>query len=211
MMITTSTQTHKNTPKPFDIHSDEDHKELKAWCRIHWQYTLCKGIQGCNAPTFHDCCLSFSRKGCVKRSSHPSIQSCSVLKIPTLKNTSNHEELFRWLKERLRLHSRLGKKTYFPSINVAHFTDDEDENVNIEEQMEVLGKRYHTTLLELDKVREENSRLTDDNMRLASASKSWCVKYQELLYKHQEETASYTQYTPIKPLRKEEDQELLKL
>src|SRR5688572_22231963 len=112
MMITTSTQTNRNMPKSFDIHSDEDDKELKAWCLLHWQHTLCKGMQSCNAPTYHDCCLSFSRKGCVKRSSHPMIQSCSILKIPSLRNSTSYEQLYRWLKERLRLHARLGKKTY---------------------------------------------------------------------------------------------------
>src|SRR5687768_3592829 len=98
MMVAISTQTRGTLPKTFDLASDEDDKELMAWCRLHWQLTICKGIQGCNAPTYHDCCLSFSRKGCVKRTSHPQIQSASVLKIPSLKNTTSHQGLYRWLK-----------------------------------------------------------------------------------------------------------------
>ena len=208
-MITTSTQTHKNTPKTFDIHSDEDDKELKSWCLLHWQHTLSKGIKSRNAPIFHDCCLSFSRKGCVKRSSHPLIQSCSVLKILSLKNSSSHEQLYYWLKDRLRLHTRLGKKTYFPSINVAHFNEEKEFEDDLEEETDILGKRYDTALLELDKVREENCKLKEENKRLLSASKSWCIKYQELLFKHQEETASYTQSTPAKPHKIQVVDELL--
>src|ERR1044072_6190100 len=100
MMVTTSTQTSKFSPKLFDLTSEQDDKALKEWCRLHWQYTILKGIQGCNAPTFHDCCMSFSRKGCVKRSSHPLIQSASILKIPTLRNSATPDDLYKWLKDR---------------------------------------------------------------------------------------------------------------
>ena len=126
------------------------------------------------------------------------------MKIPSLKNTNTHDELYRWLKERLRLHNRIGKKTYFPSINVAHFNEDEDFQEDLEEEIEALGKRYNNTLLELDKVREEISRYKEDNKKLVSASKSWCIKYQEIMFKLQEETASYTQSTPLKPLKHKE-------
>ena len=211
MTTTFSTQTQKKIPKPFNVYSDEDDKDLNAWCRLHWQSTFCKGVQGNNAPTYHDCCVTFSKKNCIKRSTHSVIQSASVLMIPKLNIASNPEELYRWLKERLRVHNLHGRRTYFPSINVAHFNDDEDIHKDRRDEMETLGKRYSTTLLELEKGREELSRLKEDNQRLLAASKSWCAKYQELLFKTQDETASYTQSTPIKPLKQQQQGEFIKL
>ena len=211
MLVSTSTQTHRYSPKLFDVESDVHDKELKEWCRLHWQHTVCKGIQSYNAPTYHDCCVSFSKKNCVKKMSHPSIQSASVLKIPSLRNGSSHEELYRWLKERLRVHGRLGKKTYFPSINTAHFDDDDEHCEDKTEDMELLGKRFANTLHELDKARDEIHRLQEDNKKLLSASKSWCAKYQEIAFKHLDDTASYAQSTPLKPLKIQDVDDLLNL
>ena len=89
-MRSISTQTQK-PPRVYDLTSEEDAKELKNWCRIHWQYTLCKGIKGCNIPIYHDCCISFSKRGCIKRLSHPPLQSASVLKIPSLRKADSPE------------------------------------------------------------------------------------------------------------------------
>ena len=197
-MISTSTQTNRNVPKLFELGSEDDDKELKLWCRLHWQYTLTKGIQGCNAPTYHDCCVSFSRRGCVKKISHPTLQSASVLKIPSLRNTTSPEALHRWLRERLTVHHNLGKKKlYFPSINIAHFDSEEDEEEDIGESAELLAKRCVA-------VSEENHQLREQNKQLLFSSKSWHDKYQALLFKTEQDcNDSYTETTPLKAVKQE--------
>ena len=202
-MKTTSTQTHSSLPKPFDLASDDDAQELKTWCRLHWLHTLSKGILNSNAPTYHDCCISFSRKGYVKRLSHPPLQSASVLKIPSLRKTNSPEEFYDWLRERLVVHHRLGKKLFFPSINVAHFMPDEEEECvdQSHEQERYLSKRNERESEEEKRTEEEIRQLREDNKRLLTSSKSWHRRYQELLLKVEEDTASYTEMTPKKPLK----------
>ena len=201
-MISQGTQTRPNLPRPFDVNSEQHDIELREWCRLHFQLTLCKGINSFNAPTYHDCCLVFSRKGCVKRTSHPKLQSASVLKIPTLKFASTHEDLYRWLKDRLRLHHRLGKKTFFPSINTSHFNEEDDYSEDVSDEPECLGKRFDKNCHELEHARQEISKLKDENQRLLNSSKVWCQKYQDLLYK-EDETPSYAKITPFKSTTKD--------
>ena len=193
-MISTCTQTSYKAPRGFDLTSDDDDKELKTWCRIHWHHTLSKGIQGCNAPTYHDCCVSFTKKGCVKKISHPSLQSASVLKIPSLRNTDSPEALHLWLRERLTMHQRLGKQLYFPSINIAHFDDGDYNDEDTSEPVEVLTKRCL-------KMSDEISELKEQNNKLLGSSKSWHAKYQELLFRVQDDTASYAEITPKKMVK----------
>ena len=192
------TFSRRELPRRFDISSDDDDKQLKEWCRLHWQLTISKGINGCNAPTYHDCCLTFTKRGCIKKDSHPVIQSASVLKIPSLKHSNSHEELYRWLKRRLKVHHQLGKTTYFPSINSPHFNEEDDSSEGAYEQLEFLGKRYNTAVTELDQLRQENENLKEENQRLAKASASWCKKYQELYFQNQDDTPSYAETTPFK-------------
>ena len=199
-MQSASTQTHPTLPKSFNFADDDDIKELKNWCRLHWLYTLSKGISSFNAPTYHDCCLSFSRKGFVKKISHPAIQSASVLKIPSLRNVTSPEEFYEWLRDRLVLHQKLGKKLYFPSINMAHFNT-EDEGEDQEDTGEMLNKRVEELSQEQKKTQVEIKRLKDHNHQLLSSSKSWCIKYQELLHQIEDEKASYMEMTPKKILK----------
>ena len=201
-MKCTSTQTTQTLPRPFDLNSEDDAKELKNWCRLHWMYTLSKGIRSYNAPTYHDCCMSFSRKGFVKKISHPPLQSASVLKIPSLRKTSSPEDLYDWLRERLEIHQRLGKKLYFPSINMSHFTSDEEIEEDTEPE-ELLCKRYSELAEEKKKVEEQIEKLKEDNKKLLCSSKNWYIKYQELLYTAEEDSASYTEMTPKKNVKEE--------
>ena len=51
-----------------------DHgQELKNWCRFHWSNTLSKGMKNYNAPTYHDCCLCFSKRDFAKKAGHPEL------------------------------------------------------------------------------------------------------------------------------------------
>jgi len=133
----------------------------------------------------------------VKKVSHPMLQSASLLQIPTLKNMESPEELYHWLKERLHLHYKLGKKTYFPSINVAHFAEgDGSDYFREDSDEEMLGKR-NLDLSAHKKVLEEVKQLKDDNTRLLSSSKMWCDKYMQLLHAEETEVNSM-QMTPMK-------------
>ena len=211
MKVSTGTQTHRYMPRRFDIYSEEDDKVLREWCQLHWQFIICKGINGNNAPTYHDCCISFSRKGCVKKSSHPSLQSASVLKIPSLKTSAGADDLYRWLKNRLRAHHKLELKTFFPTINTAHFTTDADYNEDSDDQLEMLGKRCNKAVEELTKARDEIDRLKQDNKALHSSTKNWYSKYEELLIKQQDDTPSYTETTPVKHVKPTEFMEFIKI
>jgi hypothetical protein len=216
-MISTSTQTKCNEPRFFDPQSKDDDQELMAWCRIHWQHTIDKGIKGSNTPIYHDCCVSFSKKGCIKKHSHPSLQSASVLKIPSLRHATSPDTLYHWLRDRLAMHERLGKKLYFPSINVAHFHSEDDESDNLYDAVKMLNKRN-------DQLAEENLGMErqlkaskDENKKLLGSVKSWYNKYQDLLAtaydgktSHAEATPSYAEITPKKVLKKDfADEDLL--
>ena len=185
-------------PRFFDLASREHDQELKTWCSFHWQDTFSRAVKSRNAPTYHDCCVCFSRRGFVKNVSHPKLQSASLLQIPTLKNMESPEELYRWLKERLQLHYRLGKQPYFPSINVAHFAE-EDSICGLQQdcEEELLAKRQVELAADKKKLEEELSQLREENRKLLSSSKMWCDKYLQLLHQGEAEVDSM-QLTPMK-------------
>ena len=80
-------QDESGHPRWFDPASEDDTQELKNWCSFHWEQTVMHGIKTNNAAAYHYCCLSFSKKGCLKKNTHPPFQSASVLKIPSLMKT----------------------------------------------------------------------------------------------------------------------------
>ena len=196
MIVAGKTMTCK--PKLFDLASKDHDQELKTWCSLHWQDTFFRALKSRNAPIYHDCCVCFSRRGYVKKVSHPSLQSASLLQVPTLKNLDSPEELYSWLKERLHLHYRLGKKTYFPSINVAHFAEESD-SLSLQEDSddELLAKRKAEFSAEKQKIVDEISQLREENRKLLSSSKTWCDKYLQLLHAGDTEVDSM-QVTPMK-------------
>lgn len=90
-------------------------------------------------------------------------------------------------------------KTYFPTINSAHFSFEEEYQEDPEEQVELLGKRLNKALEELAQTKENLEKLKLDNKILVTSSQSWCKKYQELFHRDEEETPSYAETTPFKP------------
>lgn len=179
-----------------DLDSQDDLRKLQDWCQLHWKETILKGVQGCNAPVYHDCCISFSRRCFTKKDSHPPIQTASILKVPGLRYAHNHMELYKWLRDRLTDQYRLGKKVYFPTVNTAHYTQDDDDGPDPYEQVRMLCKRVSDLTKEFDKHLDEVHRLREENKSLLQAKKHWYQKYQDLLYK--EETPSYMVMTPLK-------------
>jgi hypothetical protein len=208
-MISKMAASHQDEPyKPryFDPANKDHVQELKNWCNFHWNETLCKGIAACNAPTYHDCCICFCKKRYGGKNTHPPLQSASVLKIPELKRITSPDELYDWLRSKMIEHQRLGRRPIFPSINTPHIEHDtEEQEAEGFESAELLNKRC-CDLLELQKNFEEKIRqLTEDNHRLLAASKSWCLKYQDLLCSRDDERMSFAEMTPQKALKIDDD------
>lgn len=181
-------------PRLFDLANRDHIKELKAWCKFNFIHIVTKALQNSNSTIFHDCCLSFCKRGCLKRLSHPPLQSVSILRIPSLRNATCPEELFEWLKARMIQHCHLGQPIYFPSINIAHFSSQQDSL----ESAEFLGKRVERLTEELLKTELEVGKMKDENSRLLNSTKLWHDKYQQLLHRLEEDKASYTEITPKK-------------
>lgn len=93
---------------------------LKEWCCVYWEGVLSKAINTGSTVFYHDCCLSFSRKGFTKKSGHPAEMSVSVHRLPELKKCKGHEDFFVWIEEKLSLRRTLGLPLFFPTINCCH-------------------------------------------------------------------------------------------
>lgn len=187
----------------FNPANEDDVQDLKNWCKFHWKETLCKGIDGSNAPTYSDCCFCFCRKNYGGKSTHPPLQSASVLKIPSLKKVTSPEELYDWLRSRLLEHQRLGRRPLFPSINTPHIEhDDSEEGMEASESVELLKKRCFDLLEQHKSSEEKIKQLTEDNQRLLASSKSWCLKYQDLFSSQEDDRMSFAaMMTPQKALK----------
>ena len=199
-------QLFSNEEKYFDLNSADHAQELKNWCRFHWSNTLTKGMKNYNAPTYHDCCLCFSKRGFAKKAGHPELQSASVLKIPTLRSVENPEDLYEWIRNRMEIHNRIGKKPLFPSINTYHSSQNEQEKTEVEEgvEKEYLVKRFEELAIKQKESQEKINQLIEDNKRLLASSKNWCIKYQELLSTKDKENCSFTDGSPHKVLIQQE-------
>ena len=158
-----------------------------------------------NAPTYHDCCLCFSKRGFAKKAGHPELQSASLLKIPTLRNVESPEGLYEWIRNRMEIHSRIGRRPVFPSINNYHSGQIEQEETEVEEEKrEYLSKRFEELTSKQREALEKIRQLTEDNNKLLASSKSWCIKYQELLTSQDKDNCSYTDGSPQKVLKQDE-------
>ena len=162
-------------PREMDLQSPRDLQELKQWCEDHWIRTVKRSLDNYNALLFHDCCYSFSRRAYSKKGSHPSLQSVSVLRIPTLKWVCTAEQFFKWMLDRARLRLQQGRRVVFPVINIEHRLEedlDSDEGGcgDLVKRCEHLTASYQKSLDRIDQLAKEN-------MRLLSSSKVWCQKY----------------------------------
>lgn len=193
-------EAHK--AKVFDPADEEHVQELKDWCKVHWENTICKGVESYNAPTYHDCCISFSKRNFTGKRTHLPLQAASVLKIPSLRKAKSPEDLYNWIRERMLVHQRLGRKPVFPSINTHHVELDQEETEAEMSQCSELLQRVYKDLFDLQKRSEERiKQLSEDNQRLLAASKSWCLKYQDLLTSKEDDRMSFAEMTPQKALK----------
>jgi hypothetical protein len=172
---------------------------LLEWCKVHWTATFKRSLEACNCLYYHGCCNSFSRRRFTKVAGHPSIQSCSILKIPSFKEVDSADDLYRWLLKMITANTSKGQRMPFPSINKYHVEEvsDDEENRHREDHSPALNKRFQSVQAELDKYKSQLQDLQRDNSRLLCSSKNWRQKYYDLLDQQERQTQSAFQ-TPMK-------------
>lgn len=199
--VMSSASVDENT-QCFDLDSTEDTVELKIWSKNNWDRVVKKSIENLNPLVYHDCCFCFSRRGFSKNAGHPALESCSILKIPSLKDCKSADDLYKWLRQKIVEHSKQGRKTIFPAINRPHILALDQEEDTESEKVEVLAKRCKELSEEKEKVLETISKLTEDNQRLQRSSKTWYLKYQQALSR-EEEMEETRLDTPVKKKKTE--------
>ena len=163
----------------FQLGSGDHLQELRTWCQFHWEATFRRAIQTNNVIYYHDCCTCFSKRGFLKKSGHPMLQSCSIAKMPTLMQARSHDEFYGWIKSKLQDKERQGREVVFPSINRFHIDMDASEDEESHEA-DSLGKRYDQLLSEKREMMERVKRLSTENQVLLASSKDWMLKYIQL-------------------------------
>jgi hypothetical protein len=180
----------------FNQHNKADCLRLKEWCTYHWYGTIKKSIDSMNPAIYHDCCFSFSRRHFSKRANHKPLESASVLRIPSFKSLHTHDDFYKWIMDKIKVHEKLGRKAVFPSINKHHIEDqtlaeEEDELLMLSKRCQKLGDELYLAQGTIDK-------LSRDNKRLLDSSINWFSKYQESV--ECTEKSDYLYHTPKKPL-----------
>lgn len=170
-----------------DLDDDGDCRSLREWCSLNWCSVVQRSITSGNPMTYHDCCLSFSRRTFSKSSGHPKIESLSVLKIASLRGLNNDRAFYDWIVGRLMVHKAMGRPLYFPAINRHHRDENEGSSVLDVVNREFLGKRCKQLEDEVDKAIETISRLRRENRSLLESSQNWHSRYLELLDKLEKE------------------------
>lgn len=176
---------------------DKTHSlRLKEWCTYHWYGTIKKSMDSMNPVVYHDCCFCFSRRHFSKLCNHKPLESASVLRIPSFRNLVTHDDFYKWILEKIKVHQKLGRKAIFPSINKHHI--EEESEMAEEEEVVALAKRCQRLGDELYVAQTAIDRLTKDNKRLLDSSINWFTKYQESV--ESAENVDYLYHTPLKPL-----------
>lgn len=177
---------------------------MKTWCNRHYLETVRKSIENYNALQYHYCCNSFSRRSYAKRAGHPSIHTANILKIPSLKAVSSADELYHWLRMRMREHQSEGRPAFFPGINRPHQVIPVDNNHNDGEcfKADFFKTRCESLLKENEDFVQKLEKLKEDNMKLQSSSKYWMRLYQDAVIREMD--SDHGEYKPLdwpKPIR----------
>ena len=101
-----------------------------------------KAVQSGTTLVYHDCCISFSRKGFAKKSKHPPEMSVSVHRLPDFKLCKDEEELFEWMIKKIKSRSTVGLPPFFPTVNCYHSTFKLSAQPDEFESPSYLVKRY---------------------------------------------------------------------
>ena len=161
---------------------DFKHKELlNQWCQEMWPSTFRKSMQSGNAMHYHGCCTSFSRRAFCKLAGHPELQTCRLSKMPSFRDVCSATDLYHWLLGMLIDDSKRGLTVYFPAINRLHFDTADNENNEPDDEMDSLAKRVEHLTENEKKLTQQVQQLKTENEKLLLATKTWYVKYQDLI------------------------------
>ena len=161
---------------------------LLSWCRVHWDSTFKKSLVSGNSLYYHECCFCFSRRGFLKHSGHPTLQTSSVLKMPSFKEIQSAEDLCQWLVKKMESRMAYGNPDAFPSINKFH-TDNEfcDESSGLLEQLQELKNQCSRLKFESLATSNTMDQLRAENSILQASAKNWHTKFQMLAEKTHED------------------------
>ena len=183
----------------FETDNKKHITRLLEWCKAYWNNTFKRSIEYNNTIFYHSCCNSFSRRSFMKVAGHPSVQTCSILKIPGFREVYTAEDLHRWLLKMIISNTTTREKLPFPRINNYH-TDEistDEEIDHKEEDSTYLQKRCDLIQEELGQYKSQLKHMQNDNERLLNSSKNWYQKYHDLLDLQDRLTQSVYQ-TPLK-------------
>lgn len=178
----TSTDNQSTRLPIFDPNRTEHKARLYYWCQAEWP-TFCRSLLHQNSVYFHDCCSCFSKRRFSKMAGHPSLQTSSVITIPSFKEVQSSGDLFRWLLKMLTYNSKKGARCLFPAFNRYHIEEDckvgqgRDDD---DEESTLLNKRVNELSRELVQAKQMNSHLKTENHKLLESSKAWFQRYQEV-------------------------------
>jgi|JI6StandDraft_1071083.scaffolds.fasta_scaffold04923_2 hypothetical protein len=171
--------------KPIDIENEEHLKELMEWCEQHYEETIEKSRRNGNTISYHDCCLTFTRRRFTERSTHPKKETFSVFKLGTFKDVNSAKDLYEWLLKRIQNRHRVDRPAIFPSINMPHPNCDNQRFLDLMKQNRDLSNDYKDMSLKYSALLLDNQQLYTDVLRLKASSKNWHDKYQAILSKQE--------------------------
>src|SRR5687767_7958815 len=106
--LTNSTpDTQSSKPRIFDPSNTQHKAILYHWCKSQWPL-FCRSLKHQNSIYYHECCNSFSRRRFSKLAGHPSLQTSSIVTIPSFKEVTSSDCFFRWLLKMLTFNSKKG-------------------------------------------------------------------------------------------------------
>ena len=109
---------------------------------MHWVSVFNKTIASGGTVYYHDCCISFSRRGFKKKSGHPAEMSVSIQRLPELKKCRDHEDFYLWINEKIKMRPSLGLPAFFPTINCCHSNFKPNNQTDEFKSPSFLVKRY---------------------------------------------------------------------
>lgn len=188
-------------PVEFDPKNLRHKEQLKAWCAEQWPATFRKSLQSGNAIHYHDCCSCFSRRAFCKLAGHPELQSSRLTRMPSFQDVSTADGLYHWVLARLTENRKRGHRTYMPAINRVHFDVEDLEAAEEENERELLRKRVDELGAREQLLSSQVAALKEQNELQLLATKTWYLKYQEAVERHDRGlTSAFT--TPLKRLDK---------
>lgn len=174
--------------REIDIQNEEHLRELMEWCEQHYEETIEKSRKNGNAVSYHDCCLTFTRRRFSERITHPKNETFSVFKLGTFKDVNSAKDLFDWLLKRIQNRHRVDRPPIFPSINRPHPNCDNQRFLDLMKQNRDLSNDYKDVSIKYNALLLDNQQLYSDVLRLKASTKNWHDKYQVLLSKQENDT-----------------------